>query len=587
MFLSGKIGDEYLSWRNGEVVLITSPTGSGKTYFMLHKLLGRAIERGERILYLVNRKILKKQLEEELNSKVAVEMNQRYGEHFSGVGEYIRIMTYQSIEQAILCYDYNLIEKIRAKYTIVVFDECHYFYNDSDFNTNTELSYDCLRSLFVGKLQIFMSATIKNMQPFIQNRKFIPMGDEINIWKDNMAQMRVYDFLTKGNFIKNYDMENLNSNLKLRVFENVTSILDEIVQNVKTGNQKWLLFVDSIDLGKKLKMDVEELGVKEVVFIDANYDKEESASLAVDELAKKQLISKSVIISTAVMDNGISFHDLELRNIVLLADTEESFIQMLGRKRRDTECLNVYICKRDTEYFKKRLDYVKRVLQFYERHHSRFYNMYLAVKNEKQEICLANPYMFWERHMNNWQISLQQPFITDIMKNTQNYKFARKLFYSVNGIFAVNHFVIGKYQNLLMFYEKIIEELSDDEMAFAKLQAKWLGLEAGQIEEYIQLSEEQIFQEKSELLKAEIENVCDEDLNKEDALAFKKKIKEVALYFLNKEKGQSDLKIISDLKKNDRPITPETFALITRLAQLPYTMKKPNKSIYCISKEEK
>ncbi len=33
------------------------------------------------------------------------------------------------------------------------------------------------------------------------------------------------------------------------------------------------------------------------------------------------------------MDNGISLEDEYLRNIVIMADTKETFIQMLGRKR--------------------------------------------------------------------------------------------------------------------------------------------------------------------------------------------------------------------------------------------------------------
>lgn len=32
------------------------------------------------------------------------------------------------------------------------------------------------------------------------------------------------------------------------------------------------------------------------------------------------------------MDNGISIHDVNLKNIVIMCDTKEEFIQMLGRK---------------------------------------------------------------------------------------------------------------------------------------------------------------------------------------------------------------------------------------------------------------
>lgn len=63
----------------------------------------------------------------------------------------------------------------------------------------------------------------------------------------------------------------------------------------------------------------------------------------------KEKRSKKILITTSVMDNGISLEDEYLRNIVIMADTKETFIQMLGRKRikNNNEKLNLYILKRD------------------------------------------------------------------------------------------------------------------------------------------------------------------------------------------------------------------------------------------------
>ena len=54
------------------------------------------------------------------------------------------------------------------------------------------------------------------------------------------------------------------------------------------------------------------------------------------------------MIATAVMDNGVSFHDTALRNMVIFADTKEEFIQMLGRKRTDGKLL-ICMCVEGTE----------------------------------------------------------------------------------------------------------------------------------------------------------------------------------------------------------------------------------------------
>lgn len=61
-FVSDEIGEKYKEWKNRNIIFITSPTGSGKSYFILHIFLKWAIKNNMRILYLVNRRILKMQL---------------------------------------------------------------------------------------------------------------------------------------------------------------------------------------------------------------------------------------------------------------------------------------------------------------------------------------------------------------------------------------------------------------------------------------------------------------------------------------------------------------------------------------------
>lgn len=97
--------------------------------------------------------------------------------------------------------------------------------------------------------------------------------------------------------------------------------------------EKWLIFTDSIEAGKAFCNEIKErvANQTDVGYIDAKY--------ALDE---------------------------DLRNIVIMADTEESFVQMLGRKRPDGKNLLVYICKRDRKYFERRLRYVRQVLKFYD-----------------------------------------------------------------------------------------------------------------------------------------------------------------------------------------------------------------------------
>ncbi|MCI9594980.1 MAG: DEAD/DEAH box helicase family protein [Lachnospiraceae bacterium] len=65
-WVSDYIGEEYKDWEGGNKIFITSPTGSGNTQFILKTLLSCfSIENKK--LYLVNRRILKKQMETEIS----------------------------------------------------------------------------------------------------------------------------------------------------------------------------------------------------------------------------------------------------------------------------------------------------------------------------------------------------------------------------------------------------------------------------------------------------------------------------------------------------------------------------------------
>ena len=66
MFIGDSIGETYKEWMPGATVFISSQTGSGKTTFVLRQLLPYVAEQNKRILYLVNRRILKEQMERDI-----------------------------------------------------------------------------------------------------------------------------------------------------------------------------------------------------------------------------------------------------------------------------------------------------------------------------------------------------------------------------------------------------------------------------------------------------------------------------------------------------------------------------------------
>ena len=90
-YITDIIGEEYRSWKPKDIIEITAPTGSGKTSFILKTLLPYAVEKNLKILYLVNRKVLKSQLEKEVD-KISIKMQ-------CPLKNNILIRTYQSIEE--------------------------------------------------------------------------------------------------------------------------------------------------------------------------------------------------------------------------------------------------------------------------------------------------------------------------------------------------------------------------------------------------------------------------------------------------------------------------------------------------------
>ena len=160
-FLSEIRGRDFEKWKPGTCGFIDAPTGSGKTTYILEQVLPYMAANNKRILYMVNRSILKKQLERELLKKDPRQQ------------ACIKVMTYQSLEKEIIC---NQIEtwndsymKKYAVYDCVVCDECHYFLADSTYNAQNYWSFIWILENFYNRIQIYMSATIVEVKFYLQS----------------------------------------------------------------------------------------------------------------------------------------------------------------------------------------------------------------------------------------------------------------------------------------------------------------------------------------------------------------------------------------------------------------------------------
>lgn len=620
MYIGDAIGNEYKKWENGSTILLNAQTGRGKTYFILNTLLKYVTENDGFIFYFVNRKLLKKQIENDI-LKYETELSQNA---ICPLSNHIEVYTYQSIENESMytkikkrvsetwtyskALNYSNPEK-QAK-IFFIYDECHYFYCDSTFNPKTEMSYYYLRDIIQQKyrqrnsneekkeneqeeqseiytgdkvllppseesydtqdyIEIFISATMEHMKDRIQ--------------KDRQDNQNIFSFPRRSYLFKTYESDFDYSYVNLNILDDKKRIPELIIKSKK----KWLIFIDNKNYGKKLKDNLENSKI-DVSYIDADYNDDEDAIQTVRHITKTSLSNKRVIISTAVLDNGVSIKDERLRNLIILVDNKETFMQMLGRIRinDNNEKLNLYICKKTRKYFEKRLNTLKKLNEFYHK-----YEKNILINTD------LHPLTFKEKHIHEVKklIEKQSRLLNDILSTPSTINFARKLCYSVNGLLSISSFSIQRCNQLVKFYIDTIERFnSQGENAFVYTVGEWLGKKNNEIEKSIIIQD----MDNTVTYKGNIERVLSEKLSDKNKIMLsedenknlKNELLQDFLFFFNNiispvsEETSDKKKIINNIKKNDRPISSKNFNTIMEIANLPYKLTNKKNVGYLLEK---
>lgn len=205
-YLTALIGENYKYWKQGTGVLIASQTGTGKTTFILEKLLTYAAENNRYVVYVCNRKSLSNQMRE-------IIINNLFGNDSEIKPEdtrYLIIKTYQECEKngdipeikdySGMYYD-TAEEKYRSKYVCgtnfldyssldvmyYVFDEAHYFVSDALFNENTN-QWCTQRLIAKHSVSVFLTATPEPLMLYLglitgkENRDTKALLEEMFYW---------------------------------------------------------------------------------------------------------------------------------------------------------------------------------------------------------------------------------------------------------------------------------------------------------------------------------------------------------------------------------------------------------------------
>lgn len=452
-YLSELIGQDYYEWR-GKKILLTAPTGMGKTNFILNVFLPYCKISRCKMLILCNRKMLRMQYWEKI-----VEENR----NFDDVKRSVSVMTYQELAE-VLRLQQNIAE-VLSEFGAIVCDECHYFYSDSDFNGAG--TYVLLQELIIAcmaKTMIFMSATMEETGPLIEqtiDHTFWRLRVvECKEWlKDNWGVIEKIDYTGYAN----YDRFRC---ICVPDWESMAEIVAE-------SSKKSLIFLNHKEKGEKLAERIIKTGKiskNDITILNSdNIDKEIDY---VEILAIGHRMKNKILITTSVLDNGVSIHDPDVGIVVIETESKIEFLQMLGRIRSEsTDHCDLYFVKRGKKDFLPRL------------------------KRYEEEVEKFNEFTN-ENLMNNCEYYIQAMWNDDAKTNffrkslvrmkSEHQVFEEEKYtlssHRSNFSFAVNRFAERKIGKLFMTENLFYDFAISDPLKVIYEQMKWIKKEPEELE---------------------------------------------------------------------------------------------------------
>lgn len=317
--------------RDPDPILIQAPTGFGKTWWIINVVLPVVVQLGGLMLIASNRTAASIQQKMEVAKKVEGKGTKWTKPPYSLVIKDwedfgpVKVMTLQRLKEFLGTEDGKTYAE---KVSVVVVDECHYFTSDSPFNRDTAKLLDIFPQLFKKAKRIYLSATPEDViVPLAEKELQIPEGITLGRVESVIGGIprrhyappkeRLYPSIQWYRFVSAKYAE-----LPVRYFRDHRDLLEQIKL---TGNEGWLIFVQSKEDGRQLE---EEIG-SDVRFISADSKDSEEWQMLLSE----ERLPCRVLITTSVLDCGININDENLKHVAIPYVDRAMFMQSLGRKR--------------------------------------------------------------------------------------------------------------------------------------------------------------------------------------------------------------------------------------------------------------
>lgn len=309
-------------WKPGDIVLISAPTGSGKSFFVKHTLRDYLTQNGLKCLYLLPRTRIKEQFQQELLNEAA-----------------IRFETYQSISTK----ESYANGRGQEKYDVIVADESHYFFSDADYNHATDLAFEWIMDQH-DALRVFMSATNDVLMEGFEKWR-VPYTGYI-LETDKNPINRLSFFWSENQF-------------------------DKLAEQIISRKEKGIFFIQSAEKAHDLYIRYKDKGLFLCSVYNDRFRKFMDEAL-VDALLENERFDCTLLITTLALDCGVTLRDRNITTIVTDITDPVSIVQCCGRKRLidENDRLDVYVLARTNQQIsgvlrkqRERLSVIRKFIQ--------------------------------------------------------------------------------------------------------------------------------------------------------------------------------------------------------------------------------
>ena len=245
-------------------------------------------------------------------------------------------------------------------------------------------------------------------------------------------------------------------------------------------------------------MDMSEIKGKDIFILNAEVLDECSNNEVIQQLVVCHRILPKVLITTSVLDNGVSVHDADVENVVIATDSMLSFIQMLGRIRSESsvQC-NLYLYPRDEKYYARRIEQTKGKMQ-------KIAMLEQSIQLRKSDLVMQ----LWDE-------------VDTFYRNMAVLVEEAEIYYSCDVmpvrilcgdfVLAVNEFAKEKIGNMALAYRRFFKAAMHHQVEVAKAQIAWIGKTPDELVVLQSTYREERIQELKRRLLA-IQNVSNEEL---------------------------------------------------------------------------